>query len=263
MFIYACAHSLAKKKKENYCLSTIGDLHFFKLSKKDYKWNRVNYIMFKIMNKLKRYKFEHLQDNREDYSEKLAKETGDNVWYYGYFQGEKYFYGNEKEVRSRFQLKLEHKNAFEKVRAGSIGDKEYVVVHIRLKDYKTFGPDYLKGPDLTLPLSYYHSLIKQQLSADENKQFVFLSDTIDQVKGEFSYVNNAYFSTNSVIEDLQFIMNAKTCILSSSTFSWWGAWLNENENKIIFVPEYFLGFKVSKEYPVNIIPDAWTKVTVQ
>ena len=92
---------------------------------------------------------------------------------------------------------------------------------------------------------------------------MFLSDDIDQVKDQFNYVKKTHFSTSDVITDLQFIINAQTCILSCSTFSWWGAWLNEIENKTIFVPEHFLGFKVNKEYPVKIIPNSWTKVKVQ
>ena len=135
----------------------------------------------------------------------------------------------------------------------------FLTFHIRLKDYKTFGPDFLNGPDLTLPMEYYHNLIKRLSS---NIKVIFLSDDIKKVKNDFSYVNNAYFSKNSVIDDLQFIINANICILSCSTFSWWGAWLNVNPNKRIYVPKNFLGFKVKKEYPINIIPPNWNHIEI-
>ena len=57
-------------------------------------------------------------------------------------------------------------------------------------------------------------------------------------------------------------MNANICILSCSTFSWWGAWLNKQKNLKVYVPKYFLGFKVKKEYPVNIIPKKWKQIEI-
>lgn len=260
MFIYACAHSLAKAQGQSYCLSELGDLKYFTLSKGDYNWNSFKWLGFRIKNILKKFEFQHLQDNREDYSSLLLQKGKTNTWYYGYFQGEKYFYGNEENIKSRFEIKQEHQDEFNLIRKEKCGDKPITIVHIRLKDYKTFGPDYLDGPDLSLPFSYYHNLIKSEIP--EDNMVVFLSDDIDAVKDEFSYVKNAYFSDNSVIVDLQFIINASTCILSCSTFSWWGAWLNSQVDKTIFVPEYFLGFKVKKEYPVNMIPENWNKIKV-
>ena len=82
------------------------------------------------------------------------------------------------------------------------------------------------------------------------------------MKIEFNNVKNAHYSENSVISDLQFIINADICILSCSTFSWWGAWLNEKKTKTIFVPKNFLGFKVNKEFPVKMIPESWNKIQV-
>jgi hypothetical protein len=260
MFIYACAHSLAKEQKQSYCLSDLRDLTYFVLSKEDYRWNSFKWLIFRFKNVLKKFDFQHLQDNWEDYLLLLKENKGKNIWYYGYFQGEKYFFDNEQNIKSRFEIKQKYRDEFDLVRNKKCGDKQITVIHIRLKDYKTFGPDYLDGPDLTLPFSYYHDLIKSKIP--EDNMIVFLSDEIEIVKDEFSYVKKAYFSENSSIVDLQFIINASTCILSCSTFSWWGAWLNKNDDKTIYVPNYFLGFKVKKEYPVNIIPENWTKIEI-
>ena len=260
MFIYACAHSLAKKTNQSYCLSELDDLKYFELSKDDYKWNSLKWLWFRIKNVLKKFNFQHLQDNRIDYSSTLLNEKHKDVWYYGYFQGEQYFFDNDENIRLRFKVKSQFIEEFKSTLALNCGDQPYTIVHIRLKDYKTFGPDYLDGPDLSLPFSYYHDLIQSE--EIKGSKIVFLSDDIDAVKSEFSYVENAYFSDNDMIIDLQFIMNAKTCVLSCSTFSWWGAWLNQTPNKLIYVPESFLGFKVKKEYPVNMIPDSWSKISV-
>ena len=260
MFIYACAHSLGKERNLNYCLSNISDLKCFNLSKEDHYLNWLKWCIFRLKNLFFKYKFEHLQDNQIDYSNKIKLEKNKDVWYYGYFQGEKYFIDNNNEIRSRFQIKNKHINDFNIIKNKCIGNEEYAIVHVRLKDYKTFGPDYLNGPDLTLPFSYYHNLIKTKIPKDY--KIIFLSDEINSIKDEFSYVKNAIFSENSVIIDLKFIINANICILSCSTLSWWGAWLNKNEDKVIYIPKYFLGFKVNKEFPVNMIPSNWQTIAV-
>ena len=195
----------------------------------------------------------------QETSKKMLQNNSKNNWYYGYFQGEKYFFNNEFEIRKRFEIKNKYRVKFDNLKKEIIGEDKYAIVHIRLKDFKTFGPDFLRGPDLSLPFRYYHKLIKE---IPNNYKIIFLSDEIEKVKNEFNYVKNAYYSENTVIDDLQFIIKADICILSCSTFSWWGAWLNEKKTKTIFVPKYFLGFKVKKEFPVKMIPKDWTQIEV-
>lgn len=259
MFIYASAHSLSKLKKQKYCLSNISELKYFTLCKNEKTNNFIKFIWFRISSKILKYNFHHLQDNRIDHSLELRNETNKRNWYYGYFQGEKYFFNNEFEIRKRFEIKNKYRVKFDNLKKEIIGEDKYAIVHIRLKDFKTFGPDFLRGPDLSLPFSYYHKLIKE---IPNNYKIIFLSDEIEKVKNEFNYVKNAYYSENTVIDDLQFIINADLCILSCSTFGWWGAWLNEKKTKTIFIPKYFLGFKVKKEFPVKMIPKDWTQIEV-
>lgn len=259
MFIYACARSLSKKKNIPYCLSEIDKLKFFELSHEDYSKNKHKYLKFKLLNKLKlsKFKFEHYQDNRIDYSEKMMVEKQKNIWYYGYFQSEKYFFENERELKKLFTIKQPYQDEYLKAIAKLNLGNDYISVHIRLKDYKTFGPDYLDGPDLSLPFSYYHNLLSP--FKDSNKKIVIMSDEPQLVKKEFAYLNNAIYSEESAIVDFQIIQNAHVCINANSTFSWWAAWLNDRKDKKVFVPNYFLGFKVKKEFPINIIPSSWSK----
>ncbi len=102
--------------------------------------------------------------------------------------------------------------------------------------------------------SYFHKAI-ESINNDRN-YFIFVSDEPDTIENEFSYIKNKYISDNDEIIDFQFIIHADICILSNSSFSWWGAYLNIKQPKII-APRYWLGRADNKELPVNVIPDSW------
>ncbi|MFN4853199.1 MAG: alpha-1,2-fucosyltransferase [Bacteroidota bacterium] len=265
MFIYAAARSLSKARKLPYALSELGQLKNFRLSVKDKFLNAIYFNFFKLQNKLPggRYMFKHLQDSRKDYSTEMIKENASNVWYYGYFQSEKYMYGNSDELRKLFRMTKAVEREFQLVKEKYLsGFRSYGTVHIRLKDYRTFGPDFLKGPDLTLPFSYYHQLLEKH--KDEVDRWIILSDEPDLVKSEFAYLGSkAIFSDFSQMVDFQIIMHANICINAHSTFSWWASWLNSKQDKKVFVPDYFLGFKVDQEFPVHIIPPQFIRIRVE
>jgi hypothetical protein len=264
MFIYACARSLAKKKKLNYCLSEINYLKYFELGSED-KINNLKYILFKLLNRIPgfNFTFEHHQDNRIDYSGQMLSNAFKNVWYYGYFQGEHYLYDNFNDIKNCFIIKKNYREQFQVFFKETFQNKRVIAVQIRLKDYKTFGPDFLNGPDLTLPFSYFHENIKMVLAQqpDENYQLVFMSDDIDLVKKEFSGYN-AYFSEQNMINDFQILQHAHVAIISPSSFAWWACWLSKLSDSKIIVPKYFLGFKVQKEFPVHMIPQHFIQAEV-
>lgn len=265
MFLYAMARSLAKARNMNYCFegNLLDALQYFEIPDSKFS-NQLKYWLFRIQNKLPglKYKFYHNQDNRKNYADEMLHDKAKNVWYYGYLQGEHYFYGNQSEIKKLFTIKdkyiQEYRQVIEKINPEK---KKLLTVHIRLKDYKTFGPDYLGGPDLSLPFSYYHDLLKPY--SENEYKIVVLSDEIETVKSEFSYLKNVHFSTENVIVDFQLLQNSDVCIAAHSTFSWWASWLNTKNEKVIYVPNYFLGFKVKMENPVGIIPNGWKKVDIE
>lgn len=74
----------------------------------------------------------------------------------------------------------------------------------------------------------------------EESTFVIFSDRIDwckaRFKNDFPDKQFVFIEGNDHIVDLFLMSFMKHQILSKSTFSWWGAYLNSNPDKIVFAP---------------------------
>ena len=50
-------------------------------------------------------------------------------------------------------------------------------------------------------------------------------------------------------------------IIANSTFSWWGAWMSEHQDKIVIAPEKWFGGKLlNQDISMNIIPSNWIRL---
>lgn len=172
--------------------------------------------------------------------------------YQGFFQSEKYFFNYKDEIKKIFSVKDIYQVPFKTLFNTLPHAERYIVVHIRRGDYIDH--------DLALPESYYHSAINN--IDKKGNYYIFVSDDKEFAKREFSHIKNKYVSENDEITDLQFLIHADICIISNSTFSWWGAWLNAKKGKIIYAPRYFLGWKTKKEFPENIYPSTWNLISI-
>jgi len=198
------------------------------------------------------------------YSEAISNSLTNHTIYSGYFQSELFFKDITAKIPGYIRVKKEYVDKFQSQHQNTFTNNRTIAIHIRRGDYlelNDWWAENLGSNNLSLPASYYLSCL-EQIPDYKNCRIIFVSDDIDFVRSEFADVPNAEFSQSDMITDFQIIMNADACILSNSSFAWWAAYLNPKKHKAVYCPRYWLGFKIKKEYPQNIIPAGWNQVTV-
>jgi hypothetical protein len=111
-------------------------------------------------------------------------------------------------------------------------------------------------------LSYYHSAIKTITEQVENPHFFIFSDDLDWVKDNLDFIDNKTFielDENTPDHEEMFLMSqCKHNIIANSSFSWWGAWLNQNMDKIVIAPKKW--FNDTTKDTSDLIPNTWVRL---
>ena len=91
--------------------------------------------------------------------------------------------------------------------------------------------------------------------------FFIFSDDIEWVKNNFPKNHQVTFVSNPELQSFEemFLMSqCKHNIIANSTFSWWGAWLNKNKDKMVIAPEKWFSSDIYDSR--SIIPSDWIKI---
>lgn len=182
-----------------------------------------------------------------------------DIYLDGYFQSERFFLKYRTELLSEFSLKEELKTTeYKKLEKKLQKDKNSVSIHIRRGDYITNqSANKYHG---TLNLEYYKNAIKK--IKVENKNVYVFSDEIDWVKENFKFLPKSSFFVSqynlSSGQEIILMSLSKNNIVANSSFSWWGAWLNKQEDKKVIAPKrWTLG---DARVNNDIIPQTWIKI---
>jgi hypothetical protein len=182
-------------------------------------------------------------------------EDGTNIQ--GYYQTEKYFENYKDDIYNLFSFKKDLYNKCNKVLYDikSNYNLEVVSLHVRRGDYVAN-----QACHPLCSLDYYIEAIQSQFS-DKNYIFHIFSDDIEWCKQIFSGENNLVFSeSNSHFEDICMLTLSDHNIIANSSFSWWGAWLNQNPNKRVIAPSNWFGPALSHLNIKDVIPENWIKI---
>lgn len=182
----------------------------------------------------------------------------------GYFQSPKYFEEHYEKIYHLLRIDDLKKKITQKY---NYNYKDFISLHFRLGDFKD-----LQDRHPIMPYEYYKNSIQlllnkikpshvvkilyfceQQDNEDVNQTVTLLSDY---------FTGCAFIKVNDQIPDWEQLLMMSSCghnIIANSTFSWWGAYLNCNPNKIICYPETWFGPKLPHD-TCDLFPETWIKV---
>lgn len=222
--------------------------YFLKLG----KFLRYNFLR-KLIGKIIKFRYltyrKVYQENPHEYIE-IFDLNSCKIIFDGFWQNPKYL---NREFLSFFKFKIPDNYNNNKTTL-KILNSNSISVHIRRGDYlsKEFS-------DLNVIKSrqYFLKGIDILRNKIENPKFFIFSDDLiwvkENIKGKDIEIVEENFGENSYL-DLYLMSLCKNNIISNSTFSYWGAILNTNYNKIIICPEKWSKNIISKDYfPKNWI----------
>lgn len=276
-FQYACGHALAKRHNSELAL----DISFYKQT----TWRRSvkNIIFSSLQGKIKEGLAINQRDKRpfilsdfpitarlltnpikssgsiiekDPFSyDPLIYNGPDNATYQGYFNSEKYFSQHSLEIRQIFTPHSGCLNSEGLELARQIKSQANPVsVHVRRGDYLT-NPEARRWHG-EIAQTYYRQALKIIMEKHPNPHlFIFSDEPSWCLKNlNLSQPTTVVFG-QSAVSDLLLMSMCRHHIIANSTFSWWGAWLNAQPDKIVIAPAQWLAKRNLKNS--DLFPKDW------
>jgi hypothetical protein len=179
-------------------------------------------------------------------------------FYEGGWHSEKYFINIKEEILQTFQFKAD-RLGFENMQVlEKIHSVNSVSVHVRRGDF--LDADNYKKFGSICTLNYFLCAIKKMNTIVEKPHFFFFTNDPEWVAENFISPNYTLININQFgnsWKDMYLISNCQCHIDSNGSFSWWASWLNQQSNKQVIVPKYFIAGHYSKD----VYPESWIRLT--
>ena len=174
------------------------------------------------------------------------------VYLDGYWQNELYF----SDIRELLLKELSPNSSMNDLGCAyldSIKKSNSVSLHVRRGDY-------LNSKNINvLDVDYYLKAVDYIRKIIEKPTFYIFSDDLDWCKSSLLFLDDCVYveGTQTEIDDLKLMSFCQHNIIANSSFSWWGAWLNENPNKTVIAPK---GWLLNDPGSSNVILSDWVKL---
>ncbi len=272
LFCYAYAKSLQQK---GYDVKI--DISTFKFNKIDsYEFDKYNIdipistqkenerlfnnsLLSKI---LKRFGIDISNKVREKsllFDESLLR-INDNSYVDGYFQNEKYFYDIRDIILAQISINRPLSNFTKSIQKKINSLNNTCSIHVRRGDMANDINVKIHG---VCSVEYYNNAIEYLKNKLGEVNYFIFSDDFEWCRSNLK-IDNAIFVESDehriAHEDIYLMSLCDHNIIANSTFSWWGAWLNDNVSQISIAPmEWFKDKKYQKQSQ-DIVPNGWIKI---
>ena len=193
----------------------------------------------------------YLKEKRSSYFDASVFKN-DDVYLDGYWQNELYF-SDIREELLRDLTSISSMSELGVVYMEGIKKSNSVSLHVRRGNYLN-----LKNFNV-LDIDYYMKAVEYIRKNVEKPTFYIFSDDLEWCKNSLGFLDNCIFvdSTKTEIDDLKLMSFCKHNIIANSSFSWWGAWLNQNCKKTVIAPK---GWLLNDPGSSKVILSDWVKM---
>lgn len=190
----------------------------------------------------------------------------------GYFQSPKYFNKYKETICKLLKIDLKKQIIKNKVNI-NFETINSISIHFRFGDYKKYSniytlltEEYYKNAlNFIINEVDFNNIKTQQIALYfcENESINEVEEIINKLKIHFSYIK--FIKADSELKDWEQMLLMSLCnhnIIANSTFSWWGAYLNSNLEKIVCYPEEWFRPEANKDTSDLFLED-WIKIPLK
>lgn len=180
----------------------------------------------------------------------------DNSYLQGYWQTEKYFAHIAEQVRKEFTFRIPLSASDEQL-AQDIMSTNSVSVHIRRGDYIK---ERRRADYEVCTAVYYRRAVEYIQTHVSSPVFYVFSDDPEWGKEQNIFPEGTIFVTGHTSKDsyidMQLMSMCRHHIIANSSFSWWGAWLGQEEDTTVLAPSTWFRYRQRPD----IIPQNWITI---
>ena len=188
--------------------------------------------------------------------------------FYGYFQSYRYFQEKEQYIFKLIKLNEQIERVKTKYNQICVFDNT-ISLHFRIGDYKHQPQNHP-----VMDIKYYRSALQHVTDRtkrnDWNILYFYEKQDIDMVKEKIDILRKEFNSLtftpiNTEIVDYDQLLLMSLCqhnIIANSSFSWWGAYLNQNTHKTVTYPSMWFGPSFGNIKMDDMFPIGWNKVDI-
>lgn len=195
-------------------------------------WGKIQYLLLKQGHR--RWRVVSDETVECDLKEDILK-PGNNTYVSAHCVNKKYYDGCRDILLQ--ELRLNKPIAMSEGLKQVMNNRNTVSIHIRLTDY-------LRNPSAVCKQIYYNNAIRYIESRVDDPCFIVFTDDYKMARKMYKFRANTYWAGEDGYKDYEELILMSRCrhnIIAQSTFSYWGAWLNQNPEKIVVAPRHLFG----------------------